>query len=135
MGPLIVLRGNQPVFASSAIGSGLHEKTVQVLLNVLEFGMDAQAAVDAPYVLPRVWKKGRWWEDSGPVARVIEGAFDAKVIDGLRARGQPVTVLRKADVAAWGSWRGYLVGVGIDPKTGARRGAPARSTATTPERE
>jgi gamma-glutamyltranspeptidase/glutathione hydrolase len=127
MGPVIVLRGNRPVLASSAIGSGLHEKTVQVLLSILEFGLDPQEAVDAPYLLPRSWEK------DGPVVRVIEDTFDGKVLDGLRTFGQPVTVLRKADVGEWGRWRGYWVGVSIDPKTGARRGVPARIAATATE--
>jgi gamma-glutamyltranspeptidase / glutathione hydrolase len=127
MGPLIVLRDNRPLLASSAIGSGLHEKTVQVLLNLLEFGLGPQEAVDAPYLLPRSWEK------DGPVVRVIEDTFDGKVLDGLRANGQPVTVLRKADAGEWGRWRGYWVGVSIDPKTGARRGVPARNAATATE--
>src|SRR5262249_30696266 len=127
MGPVIVLRGNRPVLASSAIGSGLHEKTVQVLLNILEFGLNPQEAVDAPYLLPRSWEK------DGPVIRVIEETFDAKVLDGLRAFGQPVTVLRKADVGEWGRWRGFWVGASIDAKTGAPRGVPARVAATAME--
>jgi gamma-glutamyltranspeptidase/glutathione hydrolase len=124
MGPLLVLRDGKPIFCSSAIGSGLHEKTVQVLLNILEFGMDPQEAVDAPYVLPMKRDK------KGPMARLIEGTFDQKLIDELQALGQPAVILRPADIAEWGSWRGLLVGIKLDPKTNARRGVPARYSAT-----
>jgi gamma-glutamyltranspeptidase / glutathione hydrolase len=124
MGPLLVLRDGKPIFCSSAIGSGLHEKTVQVLLNILEFGIDPQEAVDAPYVLPM--KR----DEKGPMARLIEGTFDQKLIDELQALGQRAVILRQADVAEWGSWRGLLVAIKLDPKTSARRGVPARYSAT-----
>ncbi len=126
MGPVLVLRDGKPVFATSAIGSGLHEKTVQVLFNVLALGLDPQAAVDAPYLLPREGGV------NGPGVRVIEGAFDQKLLDGLKALGQPVRLLPKAHVAEWGSWRGLLVGIALDPATGARRGIPARYAALVP---
>jgi gamma-glutamyltranspeptidase / glutathione hydrolase len=127
IGPLLVLREGKPVFVSSAIGSGLHEKTVQVLLNILEFGMDPQDAIEAPYLLPR--KQGA----KGPVARVIEGTFDMKLIDKLQTLGQPAMILPKADIAEWGNWRCLLVGIQLDPKTGARRGVPLRYSATVPK--
>ena len=125
MGPLLVLRDGKPIFCSSAIGSGLHDKTVQALLNILEFSMDPQDAVDAPYLLPR--KPGK----NGPVARVIEGTFEKKLIDDFQTLGQPAVILRKAEIADWGSWRGNLVGIKLDPVTDARRGVPARYSAIT----
>src|SRR5262245_44128819 len=108
-------------------GSGLHEKTVQVLLNLFEFGMDPQEAVDAPYLLPRKPS------NQGPVARVIEGTFDKTLIDKLQALGQPTMVLPRAEIAQWGGWRGILVGIVLDSRAGAWRGVPARycGTATT----
>lgn len=38
--PLIVLKGGKPILASAAVGSGLHEATLQNLINVLDFDMD-----------------------------------------------------------------------------------------------
>jgi gamma-glutamyltranspeptidase / glutathione hydrolase len=129
MGPLLVLRDGKPIFCSSAIGSGLHEKTVQVLLNVLEFAMDSQVAVEAPYVLPMKP------DENGPRARMIEGTFDPKLIDELQALGQPALILRERDMAEWGGWRGVLVGIQVDPSTGARQGIPARYSAVVTRAE
>jgi gamma-glutamyltranspeptidase/glutathione hydrolase len=124
MGPVIVLNGGSPAFATSAIGSGLHEKTIQVLFNVLQFGMDAQSAIDAPYLLPR--EQG----SDGPVARLIEGTFDKRLVDDLQALGQPVRVLGKSRLAEWGGWRGLVIGVRRDSATGMCLGVPARDAAT-----
>jgi gamma-glutamyltranspeptidase/glutathione hydrolase len=47
--PTIVTRGGQPILITGSPGGRTIINTVlQVLLNVLEFGMDARAAVDAP---------------------------------------------------------------------------------------
>ena len=47
MSPTIVLLDGKPVLATSATGSGLHEKTTQVLVDVLEFGADLPAGSPA----------------------------------------------------------------------------------------
>ena len=61
MCPLILTRDGKPFLATSAIGAGIHERNVQVLANVLEFGMDAQAAVDAPaFLAPSGRSNGPW---------------------------------------------------------------------------
>jgi gamma-glutamyltranspeptidase/glutathione hydrolase len=117
MGPVVVLRVGKPVLAMSAVGAGLHGKTVQVLDDVLEFGIDAADAADGPCPLPRT---------ATGATRLIEGAYPADVVSGLERRGMPVEFLRTADVAEWGRWRGRLVGVAADPRTGAHRGFPAR---------
>ena len=87
MTPLIVLRDGQPILASTAIGGGLHQRNIQVLAGVLEFGLDAQAAVDAPAFLAPDWSASK------PVARVSAGSFDAEVLGGVRALGQEVKEL------------------------------------------
>jgi gamma-glutamyltranspeptidase len=46
--PLIVLKGGKPVLASVAVGSGLHNVTLENLINILDFGMDPQTAVNQP---------------------------------------------------------------------------------------
>jgi hypothetical protein len=46
--PLIVLKNGKPVLASVAIGSALHDVTLENLINVLDFGMDPQTAVNQP---------------------------------------------------------------------------------------
>jgi gamma-glutamyltranspeptidase / glutathione hydrolase len=117
MCPLIVTRDSKPVLVSSAIGGGIHQRNVQVLANVLEFGMDAQAAVDAPaFLLPE-------WSITKSVAQVGEGSFDKTLLDGVRGLGQVVKVLPPQESEALA---GYWVGIQIDPITGQLRGAGTR---------
>ncbi len=112
--PVIITRDGKPILASTAIGGGIHQRNVQVLANILEFGMGAQAAVNSPaYVLPD-------WSENRAVARVGEGTFDKTVLDGVRALGQDVRVLPRSELDAF---IGYWAGVQIDPKTGQLHGA------------
>jgi gamma-glutamyltranspeptidase/glutathione hydrolase len=48
MCPLIVCLGGKTFLGSAATGGGSHAKTLQMLANVLDFGMDPQTAVDMP---------------------------------------------------------------------------------------
>ena len=58
-----------------AVGGGLHAKTIQMLVNILDFGMDPQASADAPAFIG--WGAGLVEADS----------FDQKVLDGLKEFG------------------------------------------------
>jgi gamma-glutamyltranspeptidase/glutathione hydrolase len=114
MCPLIVTRDGRPVLASSAIGAGLHQRNVQVLAGVLAFGMDAQAAVDAPAFLLPEWSARRC------VAQVGEASFEKPLLEGVRRLGQEVKVLSPEAAEAF---TGYWAGIAIDCKTGRPRGA------------
>ena len=78
MSPCIVTRDGQLVLGIGTPGSyGILQTTLQMLLNVLEFGMHVQAAIEAPRV--------RAFEGT----RVdVEGRLDAVVVDGS-ARPRP----------------------------------------------
>jgi gamma-glutamyltranspeptidase/glutathione hydrolase len=117
MCPLIVLKGGKPVLGSSAIGGGLHQRTLQVLSSVLDFGMGPQAAVEQPaFLLPAF--------AGGPgTAQVEKGQFDGKLLDAVRAMGQPVKEVSAGQAAAY---RGYWVGVHVEAKGGLRRGVGTR---------
>lgn len=114
MSPLIITRQGKPALASTAIGGGLHQRNMQVLANILEFGMDAQAAVDAPAILLPEGIGSR------SNTRVSVGAFDRKVIEGVRALGQEVKELSPQEKAAY---IGYWAGIQIDPTTGLLQAA------------
>jgi len=114
MSPLIVTREGKPVLASTAIGGGLHQRNLQVLSNVLEFGMDAQAAVEAPaFLLPA-------WTGSKTVAQVVAGTFEKTILDGVRGLGQEGKVL---SVEEKPMFVGYWAGIQIDPRTRDLKGA------------
>jgi gamma-glutamyltranspeptidase / glutathione hydrolase len=112
--PLIITRDGKPVLASTVIGGGLHQRNIQVLANILEFGMDAQSAVDAPAFLLQQWTATR------PIAQVPRRAFDPRRLDEVRALGQEVKELSPDQE---GMFVGYWAGIAIDPKTGHLRGA------------
>ena len=113
MCPLIVLKDGKPVLGSSAIGGGLHQKTLQVLTSVLDFGMDPQAAVEQPAFLLPAFSAGP------PVAQVERGKFDGKLLDAARGLGQEVREISSQEA---GAFRGYWVGVRISADSNLRRG-------------
>jgi gamma-glutamyltranspeptidase / glutathione hydrolase len=117
MCPLIVLRKGQPVLASSAIGGGLHPRTLQILSSVLDFGMDAQTAVEEPAFLLPEFTAGK------PIAQVESGQFGKKLVDSVAALGQQV---KEINAQQAGAFRGYWVGVQLDPAGGVRRAVGTR---------
>jgi gamma-glutamyltranspeptidase / glutathione hydrolase len=117
MCPLIVCRDGKPLLASSAIGGGLHPKTLQVLSSVLDFGMEPQTAVEQPAFLLAAFS------DGPPVARVGQGKFDGKLLAAVRALGQQI---REVSAQEATHHCGYWVGVEIAPNTNLRRGIGTR---------
>ncbi|MFN0199422.1 MAG: gamma-glutamyltransferase [Planctomycetaceae bacterium] len=105
MSPIQVYRCGKFWFSISTPGSwGILQTTVQMLLNILEFGMDPQLAIDAP--------RFRLWEGT----RIqMENRFDPGVLAELTARGHQVETIPAFS---------YIVGGGqavmIDPESGAR---------------
>jgi gamma-glutamyltranspeptidase/glutathione hydrolase len=112
--PLLVLRDGWPYLASSSIGSGLFQTTVQSLHNVMDFGMDPQKAADTAQFL-----KNEWLPKESHIITVPPGAFRAAMLDSVQAMGQPV---REVPAAGQGLLRGYWVGIRRDPGTGVLRG-------------
>jgi len=106
MNPLIVIRDGKPVLGGSATGSGLHQKTMQAVVNVLDFDMDPQTAIDTPAFV---------------LNGIEEGTFEPRVLEGVKALGVKVNVLGYRQ-----AMRGYWVGVQVDPKTRRLKGGVSR---------
>jgi len=105
----IALRDGRPILAFASMATGLHQQTVQSLLNTLVFGMSVKEAVDAPAIfLPLP-------DGSMPPRqsmRVMEGAFPEAI---LRDTGLPFVEIPAAERRfAQGLW----VGIWRDPATG-----------------
>jgi gamma-glutamyltranspeptidase/glutathione hydrolase len=110
MAPVHVFRndgaaGQQFWFSISTPGSyGILHTTVQMLLNIIEFGADCQAAIEAP--------RFRLWEET---RMQIETRIPQPVLKELSRRGHLLELLGEFN---------YVVGGGqsvmIDPETGAR---------------
>ena len=92
MVPLLITRAGKPVLGSSATGVG-HVKSMQVLVNILDYGMDPRSAVDMPAFLL--------------CGQVEEGTFAPTLLDHARALGLPVKVLSpKTAASLHGNWVG-----------------------------
>jgi gamma-glutamyltranspeptidase/glutathione hydrolase len=106
MTPTIVTKDGRTVLVLGSPGGGRIITTVlQVLLNVLEFGMDVQEAVDAPRF------HHQWYPDS---VMIEKQGFSADVVTALSALGHRVDVV---------SDMGDVHAIQIDPATGLRLGA------------
>jgi gamma-glutamyltranspeptidase/glutathione hydrolase len=117
--PFIVTKKRKPVLASSAIGSGLFEASVQSALNVLLWEMEPKEATRAPIF------RGPVRLPNGDIGEqlVSRGDFSDDLLDEVRARGIPISVRNIFDFQALGYW----VGLTIDPETGRAQGATSNT--------
>jgi gamma-glutamyltranspeptidase/glutathione hydrolase len=107
MAPVQVFRSGRVLVAIGTPGSyGIPQTTTQMLLNLLEYGMNIQEAIEAPRV--------RVYRDRTVDA---EARIPAEVRAALAARGH---VIR--DLPEWSWVVGGGQGVFVDPKTGALAG-------------
>ena len=101
--PAMVLKNNKPFFSFGVMGGDNQPQGhVQVLINLIDFGMDAQEAGEAPR-----------FRHSGEEV-LLESAFSPSVRSGLARIGHHVT----SAIEAWGGYQGII----IDPRTGALMG-------------
>ncbi len=112
--PLIVFRNGKPFLGAGSIGVGLHEATLQGLVNILDFGMDPKTAVDTanfmcPDVTPSEYKK----------QVIVEGKFLEDILHGVQEMGQELKQVPKERQSAT---RGIWIVIKIDPKTGKLQG-------------
>jgi gamma-glutamyltranspeptidase/glutathione hydrolase len=105
--PLIIAKDGAPVAALSSIGSGLHQKTIATLMNLIDFNMGIKEAVDEPsWHLPEFSAAGLGAQ------QVFEGDFCNHLLDGVAEMGLDVKVVGKG--LASRAPRGYVIGASID---------------------
>jgi len=105
MTPTIVLRNGQLSFVTgSPGGTTIISATLLTVLNWMRFGMDAQAAINAP----------RFHHQWLPDEVLMEKLFSPEMEEQMKQRGY--TVKRKGHI-------GLVNAIGIDAKTGERCGA------------
>ena len=63
----------------------------QVFLNVVEFGMEPQQAVEAPRIISRSFPQSFAPHESYPGEAIIESRISAQVRDAMRKRGHLLT--------------------------------------------
>ena len=115
------------MLASAAVGSGLHEATLQNLLSVLDFDMDPKAAVDQPNYHGPSYEMTASGQVKLELEKeiIVEGDFPEVVMKGLHARGQAIK-LTSVPPAMVGTWIGIRIQVAPRELTG---GVPFRRRA------
>ena len=90
---------------------------VQLFLNIIEFGMDPQQAMEAPRVASLSFPNSFWPHAYHPGWVNIEGRIDSHVVAELRQRGHKVTVCDD-----WATGLGALCAVEVDRENGNLKG-------------
>ena len=115
--PTVVTKDGQPFLAIGTPGGDSQDQQILlVLLNLIDFGLDVQAAIEAPRVNSLHPVSSFDDHRAQPGVLEIEASFPAAVIDELRARGHTL-LIRRAHAISTG-----IVAAGIDPNTGRLRG-------------
>ena len=108
--PIIILKDGKPYMAIGTPGSdGIWQHLVQVIANVIDFGMDIQTAI----TVPRMRTSG---VEAGTAIKptfVMEDRIPAATMDALRAKGYEIRPISRS---------GAVNGIIIDPSTGFRLG-------------
>ena len=120
--PVVVLKDGALAFVfGTPGGETIGQTEFQVLLNLVDFQMPVQEAIEAPrFVLDA---KPNFYKPGAAITVQIEGRVPAATIAALKDMGHTVQVL-----PGWGSL-GHMQVIRVDPKTGARTaGADPRRT-------
>jgi gamma-glutamyltranspeptidase/glutathione hydrolase len=125
--PALVTRDGEPVFVFGVMGGAMQPQgQVQVLSNILDFGMNIQSAGDAP----RFRHEGSSGPDGGRMTDggevCLEEGVPPAVADELAARGHRVTFTRSGFGGYQGIWidrgRDILLGASESRKDGCAAG-------------
>jgi len=113
--PLIVAREGKPFVALSSIGSGLHHKTISVLMNLIDFNMGIKQAIDAPSL-----HAPKYEADGSSKPQVFTGDFCGHLLAALKEMGLEVAVVPQltSPVPRIYILRGYVIGAATDPEVG-----------------
>jgi gamma-glutamyltranspeptidase / glutathione hydrolase len=110
--PLIVLKDGKPFMTIGTPGSnGIWQRIVQVIVNIVDFGMDVQMAITAPRMI--YGGHAETGTEFKPVFKV-EDRIPMATLNALRAKGYEVISVKDDD--------GRVNGIVIDPATGFRLG-------------
>ena len=98
---------------------------VQMFLNIVEFGMDPQRAIEEPRFAPWSFPNSFWPHTYLPGRLNLEGRFPTRTADELSRRGHDLAVLDD-----WSPTMGGLSGIVVDQESGAlKAGADPRRDA------
>ena len=115
--PTVVLKDGKPFLAIGTPGGDSQDQQILlVLLNIIDFGLDVQAAIEAPRVNSLHPQSSFDDHRAQPGVLEVERTLAPDVLEELRVRGHVLRVR-----GAYGISTG-IVAAGIDPVTGRLRG-------------
>jgi gamma-glutamyltranspeptidase/glutathione hydrolase len=115
--PSIVLKDGQPFLAIGTPGGDSQDQQILlVLLNIIDFGMDVQAAIEAPRVNSLHPESSFDNHKPQPGVLEVESTLRPGVLDELRARGHVLRIRPPFGISTG------VVAAGVDPVTGRLRG-------------
>jgi gamma-glutamyltranspeptidase/glutathione hydrolase len=89
--PALVLQDGQPLIALGGYGGDhIPQGTLQVLLNLVEFGFDPQEAVEAPRFYSYSFPNSSYPSAYQPGVMRAEGRIASQALDALRQKGHTV---------------------------------------------
>jgi gamma-glutamyltranspeptidase/glutathione hydrolase len=110
--PSLVLRDGQPFMAFGTMGLDQQDQwTLQFFLNVVDFGMPLQEAIEAPKFSSRHFPSSIYPHTAEPGLLRVEGRIPYEVQRALQAKGHTIAIQP--------DWiEGYIVGVQVDTARG-----------------
>jgi gamma-glutamyltranspeptidase/glutathione hydrolase len=110
--PSLVLRDGKPFMAFGTMGLDQQDQwTLQCFLNVVEFGMPLQEAIEAPKFSSKHFPSSIYPHTAEPGVLRVEGRVPYEVRRSLQAQGHQVVIQP--------DWiEGYVVGVQVDAERG-----------------
>jgi gamma-glutamyltranspeptidase/glutathione hydrolase len=115
--PSILLKDGKPFLAIGTPGGDSQDQQILlVLLNIIDFGMDVQQAIDAPRVNSLHPVSSFDNHKPSPGVLEVESTLAPSVLDELKARGHILRVRPPFGISTG------IVAAGVDPSTGRLRG-------------
>lgn len=123
--PALVLKNDRPVMTLGCPGGDAQvQGMLQLFLNMIEFGMEPQAAAEMPRVVTHSFPNSFWPHDSRPGEVTIETRIASEVRDELTRRGHLLV-----EDGEWSASVSRVCAIRVDPDSGVRvGGADPRST-------
>ena len=89
--PTLVTRNGEPMLAFGTEGGDAQDQTsLQFFLNVIDFGMNVQQALDAPVVHSLHFPSSFYPRQSYPRRVAVEEGISEEVVEALRQRGHEI---------------------------------------------
>ncbi len=118
--PSLALRGGEPYMAFGTPGGDQQDQwTLQFFLNHVVFGLDLQAAIDAPEFHSNHFPSSFYPREAEPNVVEVEGRIGEETLRGLRERGHDVRVTEDwslGRVSAAARERGGLLKAAANPR-------------------